>query len=513
MTSESRTEKSVKNAKIALVFYFINLILQFFSRKIFLDYLGAEVLGLNTTAQNLLGFLNLAELGVGSAIAYTLYRPLFEKDIQAINEIVSVQGWMYRKIACIVIVGACVLMCFFPMIFQKADVPLWYAYGSFAVLLTSSLLGYFFNYRQIVLTADQKEYKITQSVQGLKVIKVIVQILAIRYLSHGYVYWLGLELLAAILTTIVLDRLIKSAYPWLHSLPSVGKKVRKKYQVIIIKTKQVFFHQISFFVLSQTSPLVIYAYTSLTLVAIYGNYMLIMTGITSLINALLNGVRAGVGNLVAEGDKKRIKAVFWELTSCRVWFASMVCFGLYLLSHSFIRLWIGEEYILEQSAFVALVVITFIGLTRANDAFLSAYGLFQDIWAPMIEAALNLGCSILFGYYYGLAGILWGVVVSLIIVIVGWKPYFLYKRGFEDNIMEYVLYQFKCFGLIGVAVLVSYVVLACVYRGYQITTYGRWIGYALGVVIIYGVFSFLLFYVFDRGMRDFVSRIKRMFVN
>ena len=138
MTSESRTEKSVKNAKIALVFYFINLILQFFSRKIFLDYLGAEVLGLNTAAQNLLGFLNLAELGVGSAIAYTLYRPLFEKDIQAINEIVSVQGWMYRKIACIVIVGACVLVCFFPMIFQKADVPLWYAYGSFAVLLTSS---------------------------------------------------------------------------------------------------------------------------------------------------------------------------------------------------------------------------------------------------------------------------------------------------------------------------------------------------------------------------------------
>lgn len=513
MASESRTAKSVKNAKVALVFYFINLILQFFSRKIFLDYLGAEVLGLNTTAQNLLGFLNLAELGVGSAIAYTLYRPLFEKNIQAINEIVSVQGWMYRKIACVVIVGACVLMCFFPMIFQKADVPLWYAYGSFVVLLTGSLLSYFFNYRQIVLTADQKEYKITQSVQGFKVIKVIVQILAIRYLSNGYVYWLGLELLMAILTTVILDRLIKREYPWLHSLPSLGKKVRKKYQVIIIKTKQVFFHQISSFVLLQTSPLIIYAYTSLTLVAIYGNYMLIVAGVTLLLNALLNGVSAGVGNLVAEGDKERIKAVFWELTSCRVWLASMVCFGLCLLSHSFIRLWIGEEYILEQSAFVALIVVTFIGLTRTNDTFLFAYGLFQDIGAPVIEAGVNLGCSILFGYYYGLAGILWGVAVSLIIVVVGWKPYFLYKRGFGDNIMEYVLYQFKYCGLIGVAVSASYVVLMWVYRGYQITTYGGWIGYALGVMITYGVASFLLFYVFDRGMRDFVLRVKRMFVN
>ena len=77
--TDSRTSKSVKNSSVALVFYFINLILQFFSRKIFLDYLGAEVLGLNTTATNLLQFLNLAELGVGAAIACTLYKPLARK--------------------------------------------------------------------------------------------------------------------------------------------------------------------------------------------------------------------------------------------------------------------------------------------------------------------------------------------------------------------------------------------------------------------------------------------------
>lgn len=110
---ESRTAKSVKNAKVALFFYFINLVLQFFSRKIFLEYLGAEVLGLNTTVQNLLGFLNLAELGIGGAVAYNLYKPLFEKNKQAINEIVSVQGWLYRQVAYVVIIGACILMCFF----------------------------------------------------------------------------------------------------------------------------------------------------------------------------------------------------------------------------------------------------------------------------------------------------------------------------------------------------------------------------------------------------------------
>lgn len=179
-------------------------------------------MGLNTTAQNLIGFLNLAELGIGSAIGCILYKPLYEKNTQAINEIVSVQGWLYQRVAYIVIAGACILMCFFPLIFEKAKVPLWYTYGSFCVLLVSALLGYFVNYRQIVLTADQKEYKVTLNVQGFKVIKVILQILAIYYLMNGYIYWMALELMMAITTAIVLDKLLKREYPWLKSTPSAG---------------------------------------------------------------------------------------------------------------------------------------------------------------------------------------------------------------------------------------------------------------------------------------------------
>ena len=186
MASESRTAKSIQNVKVALLFYILNLVLQFFSRKIFLDYLGSEVLGLNTTAQNLLSFLNLAELGIGTAVAYNLYKPLYEHNFKDINTIVSIQGWLYRRIAYIVIGGACILMCFFPIIFAKAQLPLWYAYGSFIALLISALLGYFVNYKQIVLSADQKEYKITLIIQGTKIIKVILQILAVRFLEHGY---------------------------------------------------------------------------------------------------------------------------------------------------------------------------------------------------------------------------------------------------------------------------------------------------------------------------------------
>lgn len=213
MSEVSRTAKSLKNAKIGLVFYFINLILQFFSRKVFLECLGAELLGLSTTAQNLIGFLNLAELGIGGAIAFTLYKPLYEKNVQVVNEVVSVQGWLYRRVAYCVIIGACILMCFFPLIFEKANVPLWYTYGSFIVLLISALLGYFINYRQIVLTADQKEYMITWNLQGGRAVKVFLQILAIYYLDNGYVYWMILELVVSVAMAVALDKLLKRTYP------------------------------------------------------------------------------------------------------------------------------------------------------------------------------------------------------------------------------------------------------------------------------------------------------------
>lgn len=167
--------------------------------------------------------------------------------------------------------------------------------------------------------------------------------------------------------------------------------------------------------------------------------MLVVIGVSALMDSLLKSVNAGVGNLVAEGEKDQIKTVFWELTSLRIWLASIVCFGIYKLGHSFITLWVGNDFLLEQSSFIVLIAITFIGLSRTNDTFLAAYGLFQDVWAPVTEAILNLGLSILLGYYYGLTGILSGVLISLLVIVCIWKPFFLYKCGFKENIGEYII--------------------------------------------------------------------------
>ena len=449
MAEVSRTARVIQNAKVALFFYCVNLILQFFSRKVFLDYLGAELLGLNTTAQNLLQFLNLAESGIGAAVAFTLYKPLSQGNRQEIIDIVSLQGWFYRWVGLFVIAGSIVLMAFFPWIFAKAEVPLVYAYGTFIAFLISALLGYFINYKIIVLSADQKEYKITIETQSIKVIKIFIQMLAIWKLSHGYVWWMVLEVVAALFTSYRLGQSMNKEYPWLKTNISEGYRLKKNYSGILIKTKQLFFHKLGAFVLTQTTPLVIYGFTNLKTVAIYGNYMLIMVGCHALVEVFSRGFNAGVGNLVANGDTKVIKRVFLEILTIRIFIAGLICFCIYELSNSFIKLWVGPEYILPYWSMTLLVLIYFIQMSRTSDIFLSAYGLFQDIWAPICECILNLSLSISLGYIWGISGIFCGVLVSQVIVVLCWKLYFLSTKGFKESIAtNTVLYIKKIFLLL-----------------------------------------------------------------
>lgn len=438
-SADSRTSKSLKNSYAAIGYYIPSLLLQFFSRKIFLDHLGTEILGLNTTAMNLLQFLNIAELGIASAVGFTLYKPLYDNDIKSINEIVDLQGKLYARIAWIIIIGAGVLMCFFPMIFGKIKLPLWYAYASFGVLLFSALLGYFFNYRQIILSASQQNYKILFSFKSVNMVKIAVQMAAVAWLKDGYVWWLVLEVVFAVIASLSLHRTTMKAFPFLSSSGKRYRELRLKYPEFTTKVKQLFFHKIGNFALTQTSPLIIYAYATLTLVALYGNYLVIVTGITILVGTVFNSINASVGNLVAEGDKAKTLRVFHEMFSLYFFLVSSIIFICYISIPDLITLWIGKEYLLENTTLVIILITLFINLMRyAADAFINAYGLFSDIWSPIAESSINIGFSILFGYFFGINGVLSGVLLSLLVIIVGWKPLFLFLKEFPGEYHNYV---------------------------------------------------------------------------
>jgi len=201
--AQSRTKLALKNSVISTGFYFVNLILQFIARGYFLQYLGNEILGLNTTAQNLLQFLNLAELGINTAVGFTLYKPICDNDYNSINEIVSLQGYLYKRIGLMVLLGAIILMTFFPIIFSKTDLPLWYSYAIFSVLLLGALLSYFVNYRQIVLTSSQQDYKVQMCYKPTLFVKLILQIYVVKYTPYGFELWLMLEALSSLASACI----------------------------------------------------------------------------------------------------------------------------------------------------------------------------------------------------------------------------------------------------------------------------------------------------------------------
>lgn len=506
-----RVEKSLKNTKISAIFYGVTLLITFISRKIFLDTFGPEILGLNTTINNLLGFLNLAELGIGTAVSYMLFKPLYENDHKKINDIISIQGYLYRKIGIIIIILSLLILLLFPYIFRKAHVGFWVPYVTFIVFLANPLFSYFLSYKQILFTSDQKEFKNTQIIQTTKIVKNILQIIVIFFVSESYYYWLVIEFLSYFVMAILINREVNYSYHWLNIAKSKGKELQKNYPEIIIKTKQLLFHSIGNFVLTQTSPLIIYFYLTLTIVNIYSNYQIIILGLLAVMNIIFNSMIGAIGNLIAENNKEKIYRVFWEIFSIRYFVSSVLCFGLYSLVNQFVAIWLGNKYIIDDISLIIMVANVFILLTRTTvDHYIVAYGLYHDVFAPIVEIVLNLSLSFVLGYYFGLPGILGGVFVSLFIVIGVWKPYLLFRYGLKEKVLVYYFNNIKLFFIFLFSGLFTLFYIGDI-KHYFSNKYLNFVCEAAIKLTIFIPIIFILYYIFDRGTRCYTKRFYKKF--
>lgn len=502
VNQESRVKKTLKNARVNLIFYFLTLALSFFSRKIFLDTLGADFVGLTSTLQNLLGFLNLAELGVGTAIGYVLYKPLFEHNQDKINEIISVMGYLYRNIGLIILGAGFVLACFLPLIFPSTGFDLLLIYFAYFAFLTSSLIGYFVNYRQNLLGADQKNYVVTACYQTISILKILIQ-MASAYYTGSYILWVVIELTFGILYSIVLNIQINKVYPWLKSEIRLGKKLFKKYPEVWKYTKQLFVHKITGFVQNQTTPFFVYAFVSLKTVAYYGNYTIITDKLSILISNFLDSTSSGVGNLVAENNVAKEKGVFEELLSLRFLIAGILIFAVYHLLPPFISLWLGPEYVMSNTVLILLLTSFFISITRGVvDQFLFAHGLFYDVWAPAVEAAIYIITALFGGHFWGLEGILLGGILSKIVIVCIWKPYFLFNKGFKRSVWRYWLEYLKNIALLAIPAIV----LHKFFLLESVDTWLQWLVYALKISMSYTVVAFILMLCFTDGIKKLLKR-------
>ena len=500
---ESRVKKTLLNARVNMIFYFLILILSFFSRKIFLDTLGADFIGLTGTMLNLLAFINLAELGIATAIGYLLYAPLHQQDHIKINEIISVLGFLYHRIGYIILLIGISVSLFIPLIFPNTgfDIPLiYFAYYSF---LTSSLISYFCNYKQILLGADQRNYVVTAYYQGMNIVKMLIQI-GLAYYTCNYYLWVAVDLIFGIIYSFILNWKISKVYPWLESEIKKGKQMFKKYPEVI---KHLFIQKISAMVQWHTKPFLIYAFCNLQTVAFYGNYTIITDKITQFVNTFLGSTNASVGNLIAEGNKIKILNIFWELLSFRYFIGGTIAFSLFMLMNPFIELWLGNEYILSNSVLILIILNTFFQYTRDSIMeFLYGYGLFRDVWASIAEIIINMSIACIAGYFYGLPGVLLGGIISPLLIVYIWKPYFLFHEGFKKSVWLYWAGLIKILTLIGIPMFLVHSLSSHIISFTSPTTWIGWISYSAIIFTSYTFITFILMSIFTNGFRRFISR-------
>ncbi len=507
---ESRVKKTLLNARVNLIFYFLTLFLSFFSRKIFLDCLGADFVGLTGTLYNLLGFLNLAELGIGSAVGYLLYEPLFDQDRDKINEIISVMGYLYRWIGFIILGGGIILSCFLPLIFPDTGFQLPLIYFAYYAFLASSLIGYFINYRQNLLGADQRNYVVTGYFQTMNIIKTIIQ-MALVYYTGSYYLWVAIELILGIIYSFILNWKINQTYPWLKTEVSIGRELLKVHNIVLVKTKQLFIQKISYFVQYQTVPFLTYAFVNLQIVAFYGNYTIITDKIAQFVNSFLESSGASIGNLIAEGNRKKIMGLFWELLCMRYFIGGLFAFAILVLIDPFIQIWLGNEYLLSNTVVYLIVINVFLGYTRGGVMqFLFGYGMFSDIWAPITEIVINLSVAIACGAKWGLPGVLLGGILSQLLIVNIWKPIYLFWKGFHEPIWKYWVGFVKLISCIMIPAIIIITIIMPHINIDPTINYLSWILYAIVNVGMYSVLILAVMYLSNSGMRRLVNRFIRI---
>ena len=493
------------NIKVGMLFYVLSLILAFFSRKIFLDCLGAEFIGLTGMLMNIMSFLSVAELGIGTSIIYFLYKPLQEDNHEKINEVMSILAFLYRCIGCIIGAGGLLVSLFFPWWFGNLTTGLPLVYFAFYAFLASSISGYIFNYKQLLVGANQKQYLVSSYFQTIAIVQSLTQMFLAYYYRNLYL-WVAVGFIFTIIGIMVFNYRIRQLYPWLQVSLKEGRKNLKQYPEVLRKTRQIFVQKIKDFILYRSDELLVGAFVSVVKVAYYGNYTMITYKLIYLVNILSDGMNAGIGNLVAEGNNQNTMKVFWELTAVRFFIVGIVIFGLLLFIQPFIVCWFGPQYRLSDLIVYLLLFNIFIMLSRGVvEMYISAHGLFSDVWAAWTELALNITVTLCLAPFYGIVGILMGKILSVFFIAIFWKPYFLFSQGLNMPVSTYWKGMLPYY-----SIFFFYCVIAFLLKKYWVdSNVHSLLSLFVNIVVIYIpllILYLLSQFMLTKGMKYFIAR-------
>ena len=330
--------------------------MSFYSRSFFLTKLGDEFNGIITTISSIIGLLGIAEMGIATSISYKLYEPIFNKDYTRIKEIISILAKYYYKVGIsIASIGVLISICI-PFYFSSTTFSLPEIYFFYTIFLIISLLAYFFNFSKIMLIADQKNYILQVAVQLTNWLKILSQILLLVY-YNSFFGWIIIELLYALLFSVTLQIIIKKQYPWLFPINKNLEINSDIQEEVKEKTKQVFIHRISSFMLTSTDTIFIGLFSSVQMVTFFTNYNIIFTSISMLISNVFSNITSSIGNLLIENNKQKSLAVFFEIQALNYFISLLIVFPLFFSINDFILIWLSDsKYILSNTTLLLMLL-------------------------------------------------------------------------------------------------------------------------------------------------------------
>ena len=500
-----RTKNTLKNIVMNILYNILNYGLRFVSRIIFVKKLSVTYLGINGLLSNVLGLLSLTELGLGSAIGFSLYKPLADKDEEKIKSIMRFYQKTYRVIFVIVSLLGIALLPGLPF-FIKDSSGIENLNIIYLIFLFNMVISYLFSYKRTLITADQKNYKIVPITIGMNILTTTLQIIVLLLFENYYIY-LIVQSICIIIEHLLVNKYINKEYPYLLTLKSAKKIDEKELKNIKINVKSLMLHKIGTYITFSTDNLVISKYIGIISVGIYSNYCLIINMLSSFIQTITGNAIAGFGNLIASENAKKRLRVFKEM--------DFICYLLYGLTSvclinlltPFIGYSFGDKFILSSGIMYVIVLNYYIiGLTSAPNMIQSASGLYRnDRYAPLIQSIVNIIFSILLVKKIGLIGVFIGTTICMIIPLIV-KPIIIYKHVFDDNVIKYFLNLLKELFAVIISVILSLIV-----------TSSFSIPFFIGDFIIKGIISaaiflliLILFYHNSEAYKDVILRVKKL---
>ncbi|MCL1631166.1 sugar translocase [Sporolactobacillus sp. CPB3-1] len=434
----NRTTNTVKNLFFGFGNRLVILILSFINRSFFINILGAEYLGLNGLFVNVLSMLSLADLGLGTAMVYSFYHPLAQKDKNKLAALTQYYKKLYNYIAFSV---ACIGISLVPflntIINTQKEIPYLWLY--YLLFLINSVISYLFVSKISILTADQKNYIVSRYSTIFQIIISICQLIVL-IICHNYAIYITVMIVCTVINNLLLARKTIKLYPYIERKVKISKNERSE---IFLNIRSVFLYKVSGILLNGTDNIIISSIIGTIYVGYYSNYNMILNAISQFVSTVFTSTNASIGNLIVnEGEEKRYQ-IFKTMTMIAFWIGGFCSVSLFILISDFIELWIGSKYVFNELTLIAIVLNFYLScIMQPIWSYREATGLFkQTRYIMFFTAILNLFLSLLLGYKFGIGGVIFASFLARILTYYWYEPIILFKSYFKKS-AKYMFTQY-----------------------------------------------------------------------